>query len=147
MWIKWIIFLIGVLFCRYCANMDTLVRYWKELSRTILTAGIGSKACRRRNWVLSRSFSTLNRAESSYPVKSNRLLIKNGPNVATHTISTTDWEVTTHHFHSLLITWKCAQWTTEQRYWSLIHRLQQTWSRWIIDRLNNWFSPIQNTFI
>jgi len=25
------------------------------------------------------SFSTLNRAESSYPVKSNRLLIKNGP--------------------------------------------------------------------
>jgi len=52
----------------------------KELSRTILTAGIGSKACRRRNWVPSRSFSTLNRAESSYPGKSNRLLIKNGPN-------------------------------------------------------------------
>ena len=39
------------------------------------------KACRRRNRVPSRSFSTLNRAESSYPVKSNRLLIKNGPNV------------------------------------------------------------------
>ena len=59
--------------------MDTLVRYWKELSRTILTAGIGSKACRRRNRVPSRSFSTLNQAESSYPVKSKRLLIKNGP--------------------------------------------------------------------
>ena len=66
-----------VLFCRYCANLDNLVRYWKELSRTIQTAGIGSKACRRRrNRVPSRSFSTLNRAESSYPVKSNRLLIK-----------------------------------------------------------------------
>ena len=57
------------------------VRYWKELSRTIQTAGIGWKACRRRNRVPSRSFSTLNRAESSYPVKSNRLLIKNGPSV------------------------------------------------------------------
>jgi len=62
--------------------MDNLVRYSKELSRTILTAGIGSKACRRRNRVPSRSFSTLNRAESRYPVKSNRLLIKNGPYVA-----------------------------------------------------------------
>jgi len=51
--------------------MDNLVRYGKELSRTIQTAGIGSKACRRRNGVLSRSFSTLNRAESSYPVKSS----------------------------------------------------------------------------
>ena len=65
--------------------MDNVVRYSKELSRTIQTAGIGSKACRRRNRVASRSFSTLNRAESgqpaesSYPVKSNRLLIKMGP--------------------------------------------------------------------
>jgi len=59
--------------------MDNLVRYSKELIRTIQTAGIGSKACRRRNRVPSRSFSTLNQAESSYPVKSNRLLIKNGP--------------------------------------------------------------------
>ena len=57
------------------------MRYWKEPSRTIQIAGIGSKACRRRNRVPSRSFSTLNRAESSYPVKSNRLLIKNGPTV------------------------------------------------------------------
>ena len=81
MWIKWIIFLIGVLFCRYCANMDNLVRYWKELSRTIQIAGIGSKACRRRNRVPSRSFSTLNQAEISYPVKSDRLLIKNATTV------------------------------------------------------------------
>jgi len=35
--------------------MDNLVRYWKELSRTIQNAGIGSKACRRRNRVPSRS--------------------------------------------------------------------------------------------
>jgi len=81
MWIKWIIFLIGVLFCRNCANMDNLVRYWKELSQTIQIAGIGSKACRRRNRVPSRSFSTLNRAETRCPVKSDRLLIKNGPRI------------------------------------------------------------------
>jgi len=89
MWIKWMIFLIEVLFCRFCANMDNLVRYSKELNRTIQTAGIGWKACQRRNRVPSRSFSTLNRSETSYPVKSNRLLIKNGPTV------TTNWK----HYH------------------------------------------------
>ena len=60
MWIKLIIFLIWVLFCRFCANMDNLVRYWNGLSLTILIAGIGWKACRRRNQVPSHSFSTLN---------------------------------------------------------------------------------------
>jgi len=53
--------------------MDNLVRYWKVLSRTIQTADIGSKACRRRNRVPSRSFSTFNRSETSYPGKSDRL--------------------------------------------------------------------------
>jgi len=45
--------------------MDNLVRQWKKLSRTIQIAGIGRKACRCRNRVPSRSFSTFNRSETS----------------------------------------------------------------------------------
>jgi len=40
------------------------LRYYIELSRTIQTAGIGWKACQRRNRVPSRPFSTFNRSEN-----------------------------------------------------------------------------------